>query len=161
MGTSVGGAIDYLVAALPALLTAVDSSAVVADNEPLVTSHSLVVIGRTEPENAGAADGSQMVVNLGAGRREESYVVPCFISVYRNGPAQKPARDAAIALFDVVAHLVAADPTLGGLLQLGRAAYMDRMQLVQTRDAGDTGDAGSMRLALIIFDIHVSNTYIP
>lgn len=161
MGTSLGGAIDYLVAALPTLLTAVDSTALVVDNYPTKTSQAMVIIGRGDPDSAMAADGSQMVVNLGAGRREESYNVPCFISVYRNGPTQKPARDAAIALFDVVAHLVAADPTLGGLLQLGRAAYMDRMQLVQTRDAEDAGGAGAMRLAMIAFDIHVSNTYVP
>ena len=161
MGTSVGGAIDYLIAKLPALLTAVDSTAIVVDNEPFVTSQSLVVIGRTEPENALAADGAQMVVQLGAGRREENYVIPCFVSVYRPGPAQKPARDAAITLFDTVAHLVASDPSLGGLLQMGRAAFIDRMQLVQTRDAGDTGESGAMRLGLIIFDIHVSNSYIP
>ena len=161
MGTSLGGAIDYLVASLPALVVAVDATAVVADNYPTVTSQSMVVIGRTDPDSASGGDGSQMVVQLGAGRREENYVIPCFVSVYRPGPTQKKARDAAIALFDVVAHLIAGDPTLGSLLQMGRAAYMDRMQLVQTRDSEDAGGAGAMRLAIIAFDIHVSNSYIP
>lgn len=161
MGTSIGGAIDYFVAQLPALVAAVDSTAVVVDNDPSVSSQSMVIIGRTEPENALAADGSQLIVSLGALEREETYLIPCFISVYRQGPTQKPARDAAIALFDVVAHLVAADTTLGGLLRKGRRASVDRMQLVQTRDSGDTGDSGSMRLAMVIFDIQVMNTYIP
>ena len=161
MGTSLGGAIDYLVAALPTLLTAVDSTALVVDNYPTKTSQAMVIIGRSDPDSAMAGDGTQMIVQLGAGRREESYSIPCFISVYRPGPTQKPARDAAIALFDVVAHLVAADPSLGSLLQLGRMAYIERMQLVQTRDSEDAGGAGSMRLALLSFDIHVSNSYIP
>ena len=161
MGTSVGAAIDYIVAALPPLVTAVDPTAVVVDNDPMFSSQSIVVIGRTEPENAMAADGSQMIVILGAGRREENYLIPCFISVYRQGPAQKPARDAAIALFDVVGHLIASDVTLGGVLQQGRRAEIQKMQLVQTRDSNDTGDSGAMRLAIVVFDIHVSNTYIP
>ena len=161
MGTSIGAAIDYIVAALPAPLILVDPTAVVVDNDPSVSAQSMVIIGRTEPENALAADGSQMIVSLGAGRREENYLIPCFISVYRQGPQQKPARDAAIALFDVVAHLIASDVTLGGLLQQGRRAVVDRMQLVQTRDSGDTGDSGAMRLAMVVFDIQVTNTYIP
>ena len=161
MGTSIGGAIDYLVAQLPALISAVDSTAVVADNEPSVTAQSMVVIGRTDPENATAAAGSQIIASLGALRREESYVIPCFVTVYRQGPSQKTARDAAIALFDVVAHLIATDPTLGGLLLMGRKALIDSMQLIQTRDSEDTGASGAMRLALVLFNIQVTNTYIP
>ena len=161
MGTSVGAAIDYIVANLTPAVIAIDSTAVVVDNDPSFSSQSMVVIGRTEPENAMAADGSQMIINLGASERQEDYNIPCFISVYRQGPAQKPARDAAIALFDATAHLIAADVTLGNLLRKGRRAEIARMQLVQTRDSNDTGDSGAMRLALIVFDIHVMNTYIP
>ena len=161
MGTSIGGAIDYIVANLPAPVAAVDATAVVADNDPIVTSKSLVVIGRNSPEDGTAADGSQMIVVLGANERQEGYTIPCFVSVYRPGPAQKPARDAAIALFDVVGHLIAADVTLGGLLQQGRRAEIQKMQLVQTRDSNDTGDSGAMRLALITFDINCTNTYAP
>jgi hypothetical protein len=161
MGTSMGAAIDWLVATLPEAIAAIDPSAVVVDNEPAVTAQSLVVIGRTEPENALAADGTQLIVVLGANRREEEYLIPCFVSVYRPGPAQKPARDAALALFDAVAHLVASDPTLGGVLLQGRSAYIEKAQLVQTRDAADTGAAGAMRLAIVAFDIHCKNHYIP
>ena len=119
MGTSVGAAIDYIVATLTPAVIAIDATAVVVDNDPTFSSTSMVVIGRTEPENAMAADGSQMIINLGAQERQEDYNIPCFISVYRQGPAQKPARDAAIALFDATAHLIAADVTLGGLLRKG------------------------------------------
>ena len=161
MGTSVGGAIDYIVANLAAPITAVDPTAVVVDNDPTVTSQSLVVIGRSSAEDASAGAGSQTIVVLGANERQENYVIPCFVSVYRQGPAQKPARDAAIALFDAVGHLIAADPTLGGLLKKGRIALIESMQLVQTRDSNDTGDAGAMRLAFILFGINCTNTYTP
>ena len=161
MGTSVGAAIDYIVATLTPAVLAVDATAIVVDNDPMFSSSSIVVIGRTDPENAMAGDGSQMIVSLGALERQEDYVIPCFISVYRQGPAQKPARDAAIALFDATAHMIAADVTLGNLLRKGRRAEIARMQLVQTRDSNDTGDAGAMRLAIIVFDIHVMNTYVP
>ena len=161
MGTSVGAAIDYIVATLTPAVIAVDPAAIVVDNDPMFSSQSIVVIGRTDPENAMAGDGSQMIINLGALERQEDYVIPCFISVYRQGPAQKPARDAAIALFDATAHMIAADVTLGNLLRKGRRAEIARMQLVQTRDSNDTGDAGAMRLAIIVFDIHVTNTYVP
>ena len=161
MGTSVGAAIDFIVANLGPALLAVDSTAVAVDNEPFFSSQSMVVIGRTDPENALAGDGGQMIINLGASERQEDYVIPCYVSVYRLGPQQKPARDAAIALFDATAHLIAADVTLGGLLRKGRRAEIARMQLVQTRDSNDTGDAGAMRLAVIVFDIHVMNTYVP
>ena len=161
MGTSVGAAIDYIVATLTPAVLAVDATAIVVDNDPMFSSQSIVVIGRTDPENAMAGDGSQMIVSLGALERQEDYVIPCFISVYRQGPAQKPARDAAIALFDATAHMIAADVTLGNLLRKGRRAEIARMQLVQTRDSNDTGDAGAMRLAIIVFDIHVTNTYVP
>ena len=161
MGTSIGAAIDYLVAALPALVVVADSTAVVADNYPTVSSQSMVFIGRSDPENAIGGDGSQMIVALGAGRREEDYIIPCFVSVYRTGPAQKPSRDAALAIFDVVARLVATDMTFGGLLQMGRRAAIQSFQLVQTRDSEDTGASGSMRLALVVFNIRILNSYTP
>jgi hypothetical protein len=161
MGTSIGAAIDYIVAGLPALLTAAIPTAQLADNEPALQSDSLVVIGRTDPENAIGSDGTQMIVTLGANRRQEEYVIPCFVQVYRPGPAQKTARDAAITLFDVTARFIASDPTLGGALQQGRYAYIDKMQLIQTRDSEDTGSSGAMRLAVVTFNIHAANHYIP
>jgi hypothetical protein len=161
MGTSVGAAIDYIVTSLPALLTAAIPTAVVADNEPALTSDSLVVIGRTDPENALGGDGTQLIVSLGANTRLEEYVIPCFVQVYRPGPAQKTARDAAVTLFDVVARLIASDPTLGGVLLKGRYAFIDKMQLIQTRDSADTGSSGAMRLAVITFNIHANNLYNP
>jgi hypothetical protein len=169
MGTSIGQAIDYFCygvnpktgTTLAADLVAVDSTAVLVDAYPLQQSQSMVFIGRTDPANAQAPNGAQQPVTLGLGTRDEEYSIPCFISVVRQGPAQKPARDAAIALLDVVNRWLAADPTLGGALKGGRIAYLSTVSLVQTRDTEDTGEAGSIRLAWLTFDILARNHYTP
>jgi hypothetical protein len=159
MGTSIGQAIDYLVAQLPSLVTAVDPTALVVDNYPAYVSDSMVFIGRTAPGDSNATTGSQTIVTLGANKAEESYNIPCYISVYRPGPAQKPSRDAAIALFDVVAHLVATDRTFGGILLQGRYAYIDHFNIEQTLDSEEAGESGTLRTTWISFDITARNHY--
>jgi hypothetical protein len=169
MGTSIGQAIDYFVSGtnpvtgttLAADLTAVDPTALLVDAYPTKQSQSMVFIGRTDPENAQAPNGSQTPVTLGMNTRDEEYSIPCYISTTRQGPAQKPARDAALALLDVVAHWLAADPSLNGALKGGRYAYLSTINLVQTRDVEDTGSAGSLRLAWLTFDILARNHYTP
>lgn len=169
MGTSIGKAIDYFVSGTNAAtgttllqdLQAVDPTALLVDAYPTQQSQSMVFIGRTDPENAQAPNGSQQPVTLGLGTRDEEYSIPCYISVSRPGPAQKPARDAAIALLDVVNHWLAADVKLGGVLNGGRNATLSTVSLVQTRDTEDAGEAGSLRLAWITFDILARNHYTP
>jgi len=166
MGVSIGAAIDYLMTGsnpggtLGAALTAVDATALLSDNDPTLTSQSMVYIGRTDPDNANAATGSRQFIVLGAGRSQEDYIIPCFISVNRPGPAQKPARDAALALFDVIAHFVQLDLTLGGVLTQGRFANISELTLTQTRDDADTA-GGAMQVAWVMFGIHCTNHYIP
>lgn len=166
MGVSVGQAIDYLYSGtgpngtLLAALAAVDPTVVLADNEPQSSSQSMVFIGRADPGNAEAAAGTRQYIVLGAGRSEESYAIPCYISVSRPGPAQKPARDAALALFDALAHFIQADLTLGGVLLAGRYAQLAQVTLTQTLDESDTG-GGAFRTAYVTFDIHCTNLYTP
>lgn len=168
MGTSIGQAIDYLVSGvnantgttLQADLMAVDSTALLVDAYPTAQSQSMLFIGRTDPENAQAPNGSQQPLTLGLNTRDEEYSIPCFISVARPGPAQKPARDAALALFDVFNHWLSADATLGGVLKSGRIAYLSTVNLVQTRDTEDAGDS-DIRLAWLMFDILARNHYTP
>lgn len=165
MGTSIGQAIDYLFAGtntrtgttLLVDLVAVDKTAIIADSIPVAQSQSLVVIGRNSPEDAQAADGSRVVVALGAGRRQETYEIPCWIECSRPGPAAKPARDSAIALFDVVAHWVDADNKFGTVLQQGRAAELTQMSL--TLDEPAEGARGDLRTARITFNITCNNHY--
>jgi hypothetical protein len=173
MGTSIGRAIDYLISGvvnnassdingktlLQALQT-VDKTVVLADNTPETTSQSTVFIGRAQPDDAETATATRQFIVLGAGRSQEEYDIPCYIGVARPGPAQKPARDAALALFDVVAHFISADLSLGGVLMQGRVANLSSANLTQTRDEEDTDD-GAMRVAWVMFTIHCANHYIP
>lgn len=162
MGTSLGAAIDYLTSpALLAALQAVDPTVLLVDNYPTQASQSMVYIGRTDPDNAQANNGSQTPLTLGMNSRDEQYAIPCYISTIRPGPAQKPARDAAIALLDVVAHFIATDPTLGGVLKAGRYAWISTINLVQTRDPDDAGEAGAQRTAWLTFDVLAHNHYQP
>jgi hypothetical protein len=167
MGVSIGAAIDYLMTGTPAggtaladALTAVDPVALLSDNDPTMSSQSMVFIGRTDPENASTATGTRQFIVLGAQRSEEDYIIPCYISVTRPGPAQKPARDAALALFDAVAHFVQADLTLGGVLTNGRSANIADLTLTQTRDDTDTA-GGALRIAWVMFGIQCRNLYTP
>lgn len=162
MGTSLGASLDYLAnGTLKAALTAVDADVVLVDNFPATFTQSMVFIGRTNPEDGQGSNGRQMPLTVGFGTRDEDYLIPCYVSVTRPGPSQKPARDAAILLFDTVAHFVASDPTLGNALKSGRGAFIDGFHIEQTRDPADTGEAGGLRLAFIFFDIHCQNHYQP
>jgi hypothetical protein len=169
MGTSIGQAIDYFISGTNAVtgttllqdLQAADPTAILVDAYPTQQSQSMLFIGRTDPENAQAPNGAQSPVTLGLGTRDEEYSIPCFISVVRQGPQQKPARDAALALLDVLNHWLAADPKLGGVLKNGRYAYLSTVSLVQTRDTEDAGDTGSLRQAWLTFDILARNHYTP
>ena len=159
MGVSIGAAIDYLVAGLVAPLVAVDPAAVVIDGEMVLgqESQSMVYIGKRDPSVTSAADGMEEILVLGAGRVQEDYEIPCVVWASRPGPAMKPARDAAIAMFDAVAHFLASDRTLGGLLLQGRFAEFSTVSLDQVV----AGDAGALRVVWLSFSIHVRNHYIP
>lgn len=160
MGTAIGAVIDYCVTGLPAALKPIDDQVLVFDNWPTDKSHSWVVIGHQGYESGEAADADAAWYDIGAQRIEETFTVPCFIDVFRDGPAQKPARDAAIALYDGVVKFLAADPTLGGALLRGRVAIASHLQLRQTEDSDDTG-SGGLRRALLSFHLACKNAYVP
>jgi hypothetical protein len=157
MGTSVGAAIDYLVAGLAGPLAVADSTAAVIDGIATTMSQSMVFIGKADPGSPTAQTGSQSLLELGAGSSDEDYDIPCFVYAYRPGPTTKPARDAAITLFDVVAKFVAADRTFGGVLNQGRYAELINVALNQDVDE----DSGSVRIVWLSFAIHCRNHYIP
>lgn len=156
MGTSIGPVIDYLITNLNAPLVAADSTAVVVDGIATAMSQSMVFIGKEGPDSATAQVGLQQILVLGANRSQEEYDIPCFAYAYRDGPTTKPARDAAIALFDVVAHFVANDRTFGGLLLQGRYAQIQNVELNQDVD----GETGATRIVWLSFTIHCRNHYI-
>jgi len=159
MGTSWGAVIDYLVTGLPALLTAAQGDAELSDNVPLVAGVTGVVIGRAGTESGDAGAGTNEYAAIGRGRIQETFTVPGYIQCWRPGPTQKPARDAAISLLDVIAKFVAADPTLEKILTQGRIALTGQMSFHQTEDADDL--AGEALYAGIDFELQVQNTYTP
>ena len=170
MGTSIGAAIDYLVAGLTngktvgavtiPPLTSINPVVEVADNLPQTASGVWVIIGRTDTTAGTAGTGTNTYVELGATRIEEQYTLPGLVYVETSGPGQKAARDAAIALYDGVVRLVHADPTLGGLLERGRVGLVSSLGLTQTDDDHDAAGAGGV-VAQIHFDLQIQNTYIP
>lgn len=161
MGTSIGAAIDYLVTETVAPCQAVDPVAVVVDSWPAAITYSMVYIGRTSADVATTSDGTEQALALGMNSRDEEYSIPCFIQCARPGPEQKPSRDAAIALFDAVNDVIAKDMTLGGALKSRTGALVDNIRVIQTRNTADTGQAGSLRITTITFDVHCTNKYIP
>ena len=165
MGTSIGPAIDYLIAGtnpvtgttlMTDLFTA-DATITLVDGIASSISQSMVFIGKATPDSLSTQTGSQQLLVLGAGRSQEEYDIPCFVYAYRPGPKIKPARDAAIALFDAVAHWVAADRTLGGILLQGRIAEITNVELDQSID----GESGALCIVSLRFTIHCRNHYIP
>lgn len=159
MGTAIGAVIDYLVTQLGTAAPVVDPTVVVGDNFPPAESQSLIIIGRTLPTDATASDGTQVPIVMGLNKRLEEFSIAGFIHARRNGPAQKPSRDAAIALFDCLSSTVAADPTFGGALLDGRYGYLSNVRMVQTE--GTAKDPAAMRSTLILFDVHCQNHYKP
>jgi hypothetical protein len=161
MGTSIGAALDYLIDELPSALGAIVPEVVVADGWPEQISDSYVVIGRTNVEDASAADGNLEWIYVGQGRIEETYQLPGYIECTRPGPSQKPARQAVLDLWDGLVKFIHDDPSLGGLIDSGRVALPSMLSLGQTADAGDTGASGQERRAVLPFEIRVQHTYIP
>ena len=161
MGTSIGAVIDYLVTGLVAPLKVIDATVQVADNEPGLNSQSLVVIGRSGPDAGDAGSVANEYLELGSALLEETWTLDGYVDCFRPGPAQKPARDAALALYDGVLHFLQADLTLGGNLHRGRYASLTTVTLTQTQDADDTGDSGALRRAVVSFTLRIPNTYTP
>lgn len=161
MGTVIGAAIDYLVNGLPGVLTPIDPIVYVADNEPAYQTQSLVVVGRQGPQSGVAANGADEYRELGAARLDEAWSLDLYIQCFRPGPAQKPARDAVLALYDGLIKFLHSDPTLDGIVLMGRYAQVGRTQLTQTQDDADTGTSGDLRMAQISLEIAIPNTYIP
>jgi hypothetical protein len=162
MGTATGAAIDYLVAQLPAVLTAIDPTVVVIDAWATsgTESQSQVWVGKDAQMNAEGALGSRLFLEIGAGKVTESVDIPCFIYCRRPGPAQKPARDASLAIFDAVVLLVMSDMTLGGVILGGRIAQVHDLKLSQTSSSKDTA-GGATAIAGVEFTLHFENHYKP
>lgn len=177
MGTSIGPAIDYLVALFGSGFTGTDLYGQPLTVPPLSTINAGVIIGDTRPDSSGdvyvvvgrQSDQADSEVTataqyqvLGRQRITESYTLPGHILVLGQGPDQKPTRDAALALFDGVTKLVWADPTLGGVLQDGRIGLVSQFTLGQPDEPTEVqASAGGGVAASVSFGIQVDNSYVP
>lgn len=158
-GTSMGAVIDWLLAELPAPAAAAVPDAVIADGWGEVASQSYIVIGRENDSNGAVLDGDDNAIVLGAQSIEEDYSLNIWIYVERPGPGMKTARDAALALFDVVAALVASDRTLGGALKRGR--YAEIQKIAMSADPMTDQNGSNLRVYAISFVLHCRNLYYP
>lgn len=158
-GTTIGGAIDYLLAGLEPVLRPLAADLSLADGMATQSSNTLVTIGRNGPASGMATDmGTTAWAELGQARVQEEYLLHNFIQVYRG--TQRIARQDCIALYNATVKFLHDDPSLGGLITRGRAALVTQFQLEQTADDRDTG-GGVLRLACIDFALHVTNAYVP
>lgn len=162
MSTSaLSGAFDYLVAHLPAVVTAVDPNGIVSEGWVATAPPPpapIVVVGMPSPDNASAADETRQYLALGSGQVEESFDIPCYIDVYVAGitGAQGQARAIACLVFDGVVDLIRSDLTLGGVLKRGRVAQLTDIRLVATRDE-EEAQAG--RRSVLSFVVRCANFY--
>lgn len=177
MGTSIGGAIDYLVTlfgtgftgedpygqplTVPALTT-INPDVLIADTRPEDSGDALVIVGRESDNVDSEVTATAAYQVLGRQRISEEYELPGHILVLGDGPDMKPVRDSCLALFDGVTKLVWADPTLGGLLQDGRVSLVSRFSLGQPDSPqGPWASAGGGVAASVTFALQVENSYVP
>lgn len=156
---SSGVAIDYLYGLAQQASAGVlveGKPVMVVDGQPVELAFGMFVVGLTQPppDPAGEASGTRSWAELGAGRLQEDYTIPCYIDVRVSGAVQKKARDQALALFDAFWQLLAADLTLGGVLAGGR--YAEIINLTSTPTAVGTA-AEEGRRQLVTFDVHCRN----
>lgn len=157
-----GAVFTYLIANITTAVQAVDATAVivdgpVADNIPPPPA-PMVFIGATDPVNPVAADGTRNYVELGRLKVDEDFTIPCYIDTSVNGANQAVCRNAALAVYDAIVHLIQSDMTLGGALLAGRVAEISDVQIIQTDTEAEAEDG---RRCVITFKVHCQNHYTP
>jgi hypothetical protein len=158
MGTAIGAVIDYLLVQLQPLVVAAIPDALVIDTiNRGPRSANMLWLGRDDID-----DGAQPAPLVGrrthplASRStiDEAWELPCLIDCRADGVAQTLSRTPALALFDVAAHLVAVDPTLGGLLTQAKYADISDVELRQPE-----GSTTAQSRTLVRFTVGVKRRY--
>lgn len=162
MSSAIGAVFTYLIANFTTAAQAVDPTAVivdgsVADSIPPPPTPMLFV-GATDPFNSVATDGTRNYVELGRLKVDEDFTIPCYIDTSVNGADQATCRNAALAVYDAVVHVIQSDMTLGGALLAGRVAEITDVQIIQTDKEVEADDG---RRCVITFKIHCQNHYTP
>jgi hypothetical protein len=158
MGTAIGAVIDYLLAQLQPLVVAVVPDALVIDtvNRGSRSANMLWLAREDIDEGAQATPlvGRRTHPLASRSTIDEAWELPCLIDCRADGVAQTLSRTPALALFDVVAHLVATDPTLGGLLTQAKYADIPSAELRQPE-----GTTTAQSRSLVRFTVGVKRRY--
>lgn len=158
-GVSIGAVTDYLYGRAQAAVVGVvvnGEAALAVDGEPDAVSFGMFVVGMNEPppDGTGVTDAIREWDGLGAQRIREDYTIPCYIDVRVPGNKQKPARDAAEAMFNTFWASISVDKTLGGLLTGGYFAELDALAY-HPSNVGTVAEPG--RRQLVTFGVHCRN----
>lgn len=142
MATSIPGAIANLVTALKAAPTL--AAVTIYDGPPVKATgrKDYICVGYTPDTDTIAFQRSWAAI--GARRQEEDYEIPCSALVWSGGTNMTVRRNLAFDLLDAVAAVLAADPTLGGVLRL--AAINGPGSLGQTQTSA--GAAADLRFVV-------------
>lgn len=129
----------------------------VSDGGPDELTFGMFVVGLsdTPPEAQTDTMGTRHRVTIGAYIVTDELNIPCYIDVIIPGRSQKAARDAASALFDEFWSLIAADPSLGGVLEGGSAQVTSMSCLPENRGSV----AEPARRQLISFVVACTSTH--
>ena len=158
-GSALSGVVDYFLTNLPTYVHAVDPQATIQENyvwtvAPIGTS--MVVIGGENPASAAAGEATRQYMELGSGRIEETFSIPCYIDCATGGTDQSTSRRQAWAIFDQVVALVRTDLTFGGLLHNGRVGELNDISGTGTRDEDEAADG---RRYTVTFKVTARNFY--
>jgi hypothetical protein len=159
MGSAIAPVFTYLLAQLPPVVQAVDTTGVVFDGWADAPADTVLVVGATAPGNQVAADETRTYLELGARKVNEEFFVPCFIGVQTGGTDLAIPRATALAIFDGIVSLIASDMTLGGALLNGRWAEISDIGFTQ-EPLAVTG-AMDGRQVVLSFRVHCRNYYSP
>lgn len=129
MSSSIPTALDRLLALwiaahptvmfIDAVTLSGDEGLTPADN----IARRVIVGGGPETEGAPEILFDREWAGLGAQRMDESFDIPCHLECASGDEDATALRDAAFDLLDDLTASLAADPTLGGLIDLGAAVF--------------------------------------
>ena len=150
------GVIDYLMAQLPAVMSAVDPDGLVQEGWWTTVTATMLMVGMENPETALTSDQTRQYLSLGSGRVEEHFLIPAYIDAYVGGNDQSVPRKKVCQIFDGVVDLVRSDLTLGGNLKAGRFCQVTDVVLIGTRDVEE---AKNGRRSVLSFKFDCNNVY--
>lgn len=157
VASAIGPVFDYLLAGLPAVITAVSPNASVQDGWVNDMTNEMVVLGATAVDAPDAqTTGTHVYQELGAARVEEAFDIPAYVDCVVGGIDQSEARNNALVIFNAIVAFVRTDLTFGGALLNGRIGQLTNIRMDHTRDPVE---AQAGRRCVIYFTVSCHNLY--